>query len=139
MAEPFTSMLTDLVNGIDGSIGAAFIDNYGEAVQSFTAPGQDDEYLKLMGAYQGIAFAAGFDHIVYGWIFFALVMGAVLGGAWRFFDRSPDDAPISASAINASPLMARLDSFRAGGWLVLAAIVGCIGAAAWMDRFVLVP
>jgi predicted regulator of Ras-like GTPase activity (Roadblock/LC7/MglB family) len=55
MTEPFTTMLTELVSGVDGAIGAAFIDNYGEAVQSFTAPGHDDEYLKLMGAYQGIA------------------------------------------------------------------------------------
>jgi exosortase A len=57
---------------------------------------------------QGMEFAAGFDHIVYGWIFFALVMIAVLGASWRFFDRSPDDALIDAAAIEASPLLARL-------------------------------
>jgi predicted regulator of Ras-like GTPase activity (Roadblock/LC7/MglB family) len=54
MAEPFTSLLTDLVDGIPGSLGAAFIDNYGEAVQCHAANG-DEEYMKLMGAYQGIA------------------------------------------------------------------------------------
>ena len=32
--------------------------------------------------------AGGFDHIVYGWIFFALVIALVLGAAWRFFDRT---------------------------------------------------
>jgi exosortase A len=57
---------------------------------------------------QGVEFAAGFDHIVYGWIFFALVMIAVLGASWRFFDRSPDDPLIDAAAIEASPLLARL-------------------------------
>jgi exosortase A len=57
---------------------------------------------------QGIEFAAGFDHIVYGWIFFAAVMIAVLGASWRFFDRSPDDPLIDAAAIEASPLLARL-------------------------------
>jgi exosortase A len=57
---------------------------------------------------QGIAFAAGFDHVVYGWIFFALVMALVLGVSWRFFDRSPDDPLIDAAAIEASPLLARL-------------------------------
>ena len=57
---------------------------------------------------QGMEFAAGFDHIVYGWIFFALVMIAVLGASWRFFDRSPDDPLIDAAAIEASPLLARL-------------------------------
>jgi len=35
--------------------------------------------------------ASGFDHIVYGWIFFAIVVMAMLGAAWRFFDRQPDD------------------------------------------------
>ncbi|WNO52795.1 exosortase A [Stakelama saccharophila] len=34
--------------------------------------------------------ATGFDHIVYGWIFFALVMAAVLALGWRWFDRDPD-------------------------------------------------
>jgi exosortase A len=34
--------------------------------------------------------ATGFDHIVYGWVFFGLVMGAVLAIAWRWFDRAPD-------------------------------------------------
>ncbi|MBR0551928.1 exosortase A [Stakelama marina] len=34
--------------------------------------------------------ATGFDHIVYGWIFFALVMAAVLAIGWRWFDRDPD-------------------------------------------------
>ncbi len=57
---------------------------------------------------QGVEFAAGFDHIVYGWIFFALVMIAVLGASWRFFDRSPDDPLIDAAALEASPLLARL-------------------------------
>lgn len=57
---------------------------------------------------QGVEFAAGFDHIVYGWIFFALVMIAVLGVSWRFFDRSPDDPLIDPEAIEASPLLARL-------------------------------
>ena len=57
---------------------------------------------------QGIEFAAGFDHIVYGWIFFAAVMIAVLGTSWRFFDRSPDDPLIDAAALEASPLLTRL-------------------------------
>src|SRR5690606_453599 len=47
----------------------------------------------------GIEFAAGFDHIVYGWIFFALVMTALLGFSWRFFDRSPDDPLVEIDAI----------------------------------------
>lgn len=64
---------------------------------------------------QGVAFAAGFDHIVYGWIFFALVMAAVLGVSWRFFDRSPDDPLIDADALEAAPLLARLAGSHGDG------------------------
>jgi exosortase A len=39
----------------------------------------------------GIQSAAGFDHVVYGGIFFALVMAAILGAAWPLFDRMPGD------------------------------------------------
>lgn len=34
--------------------------------------------------------ATGYDHIVYGWAFFALVMAAVLALGWNWFDRDPD-------------------------------------------------
>lgn len=36
--------------------------------------------------------ATGFDHIVYGWIFFGIVMALVLAIGWRWFDRDPDAA-----------------------------------------------
>jgi exosortase A len=35
--------------------------------------------------------AVGFDHVVYGWVFFALVMIVVMAAAWPFFDRKPGD------------------------------------------------
>lgn len=38
-----------------------------------------------------LSFAAGFDHVVYGGIFFALVIGLILAAAWRFFDRGIDE------------------------------------------------
>lgn len=34
--------------------------------------------------------ATGYDHIVYGWVFFALVMAGVMAIGWRWFDRDPD-------------------------------------------------
>ena len=46
--------------------------------------------------YQGIEFASGFDHVFYGWFFFAFVLALIIGGAWRFFDRSPHDQFIDA-------------------------------------------
>ncbi len=54
MAEPFTELLNDLINRVEGAVGAAFIDSYGEAVQC-VAIGEDEDQVKLMGAYQGIA------------------------------------------------------------------------------------
>ena len=50
----------------------------------------------FIAEHRGIEFAAGFDHIFYGWIFFALVMALVMVMAWRFFDRAIDDRMIDA-------------------------------------------
>ncbi len=41
--------------------------------------------------FAGVEFAAGFDHILYGWIFFAIVVALILGAAWRFFEREPEE------------------------------------------------
>ncbi|MEZ5655881.1 MAG: EpsI family protein [Sphingobium sp.] len=35
--------------------------------------------------------AIGFDHVVYGWFFFAFVMIVIMAAAWPFFDRRPGD------------------------------------------------
>lgn len=43
---------------------------------------------------QGIEFAVGFDHVFYGWVFFALVLATLLAVAWPFFDRDPDEMGI---------------------------------------------
>ncbi|MEM1133020.1 MAG: exosortase A [Pseudomonadota bacterium] len=40
--------------------------------------------------YYGLDFAVGFDHVFYGWFFFALVMIIIMGAAWPFFDRAID-------------------------------------------------
>ena len=88
---------------------------------------------------QGIEFAAGFDHIVYGWIFFALVMVAVIGGAWRYFDRSPEDPLIDVASIEASPLFASLERYDMDGWKALAGILLLVGVAVWIDPIVRVP
>jgi exosortase A len=85
---------------------------------------------------QGIAFAAGFDHIFYGWVFFALVMTALLGLSWRFFDRAPDDPVVDAGWVAASPVLARLTRYRMRGTAALAALAAltlafaCWGVAA---------
>lgn len=86
--------------------------------------------------FKGVEFAAGFDHIFYGWIFFAIVVGLVLAGAWRFIEREPEDAGFSLEAIGESPLLARLEGgnvnpglFLAGlGLIALGFLVGAIYA-----------
>lgn len=81
---------------------------------------------------QGIEFAVGFDHIFYGWVFFALVMGLLLALAWPFFDRPRDDRFIDGQAIAAWPLLAPLERFRAGGAVCLGAIAALsVAVAAW--------
>jgi exosortase A len=51
-------------------------------------------------------FAAGFDHIIYGWVFFAVVMAIVMGIAWKFFDRGIDDPWLGTppAAVAARPI-----------------------------------
>lgn len=40
-------------------------------------------------------FAESFDHIVFGWVFFAVVMIVVMAIGWKFFDRKLDDRWLS--------------------------------------------
>ncbi len=47
--------------------------------------------------------ATGFDHIVYGWIFFAVVMAGVLALGWRWFDRAPDDPAFDPDRLQSVP------------------------------------
>ncbi|NCP01573.1 MAG: EpsI family protein, partial [Sphingomonadales bacterium] len=44
-------------------------------------------------------FASGFDHIFYGWFFFAFVLILVMAIGWPFFDRSIDDPIIDGDAL----------------------------------------
>lgn len=44
-------------------------------------------------------FAASFDHVLYGWIFFGIVIALVLAAGWPFFDRAADAAPIDADRL----------------------------------------
>jgi len=81
----------------------------------------------------GIEKAAGIDHLIYGWIFFALVIAAVMAMSWRFFDRAIDEPMIDAEAIAASPLLGRLEQAGLPEWGALAGslllVTGGIGWA----------
>lgn len=87
----------------------------------------------------GVDAATGFDHIVYGWIFFALVMIAIMGAAWPFFDRKRGALwlngkvfPIwnpAASPLFIAPLVA-IAAAAAPGWDALMAARGHVALPA---------
>jgi exosortase A len=76
--------------------------------------------------YVGAARAGGIDHLVYGWIFFAVIVGAVLATAWRFFEREPHEAGLTAE--QAEAIAARYEgrplSADAALWIIVAAAIG---------------
>lgn len=58
---------------------------------------------------QGVEFAAGFDHIFYGWIFFAIVVAVILAAAWRYFEREPEDFGWRAEELDALEITGKLE------------------------------
>lgn len=59
--------------------------------------------------YIGAEAATGFDHIIYGWVFFAIVVGVLLAGAWRFFEREPERFGWGSEAIDRWDWLARAE------------------------------
>lgn len=62
--------------------------------------------------------ASGFDHIVYGWLFFGIVIALVMGIGWRWFDRAPDARAVGPAALGPAPR--RRPSLVAAALLVVA-------------------
>lgn len=71
--------------------------------------------------------AVGFDHVVYGWVFFAIVMLIVMATAWPFFDRRPGDPWFDPCALR-GPVPA---SSRVGA-LAGAALAMIVAAPLWL-------
>ena len=82
---------------------------------------------------QGIEFAVGFDHIFYGWVFFALVVAALLAGAWRWFDADPEAPPVTQAALDRSELLRRAEAVRPVGAVAVTAgvLALSVGAMTW--------
>ena len=58
-----------------------------------------------------VDFAASFDHVFYGWIFFGLVIALVIAAGWPFFDKAADDPAVDATKLQKSvrfPLAAKV-------------------------------
>jgi exosortase A len=78
--------------------------------------------------------AAGFDHVVYGGVFFALVIAIILALGWRFFDRAVNDPWFDPKALQPeAPRGARLNEITAVilglivapvAWLALVSVTG---------------
>ncbi len=70
--------------------------------------------------FNGIAFAASFDHVFYGWIFFAVVIAVVMACGWRYFDKRAD-----AVAFDPAQLQ-REYPFNMGGKAIIAAVLAVV-------------
>ena len=66
--------------------------------------------------------ATGMDHIVYGWVFFGVVMAAVIAIGWRWFDRAPDAPVFDPARLQAVPRF-RLDAPLAAALILATAAV----------------
>ncbi len=71
----------------------------------------------------GIETAQGFDHVVWGWLFFAIVMAGVMLAAWPFFDRKPGE-----HGIDVEP-MPKLTADRITRSITAALALGLMAAA----------
>lgn len=78
--------------------------------------------------FKGAAYAGGFDHIVFGWIFFAVVIALVIAAGWPFFDRAADAPLVDVPELQSSPLLARLAALTIRLPVLLGAIVALVMA-----------
>ena len=70
-------------------------------------------------------YATGFDHILYGWIFFAIVIALLMAAGWPFFDRSAHDPWFDPEALqerDAVPARPRRLAGMAAAAMAVAAI-----------------
>lgn len=83
--------------------------------------------------------AVGFDHVVYGWLFFALVMIVTMAIAWPFFDRRPGDPWFDPVTLGRMPIQgAGRAAYVAAATVALIALAP-FWSAATAARAVLVP
>ncbi len=77
----------------------------------------------FIAQYVGPEAAGSFDHIVYGWVFFALVIALVLGFAWRWFEREPEEAGWRVEEIDVLLLRTKQEGRAASPGLVLGVLL----------------
>lgn len=77
----------------------------------------------------GIEAAAGIDHIIYGWFFFAIVLALVIACAWRFFDRPLNAPMLDLAAIESTAWLGRAQRLAVSAWAAVLGFVLVLGAA----------
>ena len=93
----------------------------------------------IFAAYQtSVEQATGFDHIVYGWVFFGLVMAATLAIGWRWFDRAPDAPAFDPARLQAVPVW-RIDALVAALLVLAIAAVFPMWSSAIAGRAQVLP
>jgi exosortase A len=79
----------------------------------------------MIGHLSGMKYAVGVDHLIYGWVFFGVVMALLfwVGSFWRedLDERAPQAAPVAPANREPRPL----------GAMAGAALAGALVAAAW--------
>lgn len=80
----------------------------------------------------GVEFATGMDHVIYGGIFFAVVIALILGVAWRWFDRRVGDPWFDPRRLQPRPLVPDREPriWRAAGFAVALAAAPMLWAGA---------
>jgi len=82
----------------------------------------------LVAQYRGADVASGFDHVVYGWFFFGIVIALLLAGSWRWFDRAPADPAFDPNRIE--PVSPVVDP-RRRVWMAGAALLTALVPILW--------
>ncbi|WP_083671894.1 exosortase A [Sphingomonas montana] len=82
----------------------------------------------LVAHYSDTDVAGSFDHVLYGWFFFAFVIALLLGVSWRFFDRAPDDPAFDPARIE--PVAPLVDP-RRSTVIAVAAVLIAAAPIAW--------
>jgi exosortase A len=75
-------------------------------------------------------FAAGFDHVVYGWVFFAIVIALLMGAGWPFFDRKPGDPWFDPRVLQEDTARSRSTTLAAAAAIVALAALPLAWSAA---------
>ncbi len=87
----------------------------------------------------GTAFAASADHVIYGWVFFGLVIAIVGAIFWRWFDREPDDVPIDGNVLRTAYAGRALSPWWVGAGALLLALTPMVWLKRWSEPVIEYP